>query len=553
MRIYAIIRSILCEAGWVFVAASQFFVQDSLIAQEVKVIVADPIATLQETAFTNKVADWGYWGPKPKSYSGWTNHTNRLIPVYTFGGSFQSYMGENSVYRNLDRLTRLYQQEPVSTWNSMANYGDQTDIYHLQRKAIESGQKKYVILVVFDGMDWQTTWAAATYATRKVRYTKGRGTGLTFQDYRGVDTDFGYFVTSPHDEGLEGNVDLQKLTDDPVKNFGGYDSKLGGEFPWSKPNDVEYPISRSRAVPHAYTDSSSSASSMTAGVKIFNGSINVSHTLEKAETIAHWVQREKGMSVGAVTSVPISHATPAATYAHNVSRDDFQDLTRDMVGLPSIAHPDSALPGMDVVIGGGWGETTDSNKGQGNNFVPGNRYLTEEDAASIQSRETGQYTVATRTAGMSGRVVLEKATSDAIQNKTRLLGFFGIEKGHLPFRTANGDFHPVVDVKGTEVYTQADLHENPSLVDMTKAALKVLEENKKGFWLMVEAGDVDWANHSNNIDNSIGAVLSGDAAVAEIFRWVDQRRAWSETLVIVTADHGHYLNIVDPSVFVVDK
>ena len=42
---------------------------------------------------------------------------------------------------------------------------------------------------------------------------------------------------------------------------------------------------------------------------------------------------------------------------------------------------------------------------------------------------------------------------------------------------------------------------------MTEAAISVLEQNERGFWLMVEAGDVDWANHNNNIDDSIGAVF----------------------------------------------
>ncbi len=374
-------------------------------------------------------------------------------------------------------------------------------------------------------------------------------TGLVFQDYRGVETDFGYFVTSPHDEGLEGNVDLQNLTDAPLKQYGGFDSRMAGSTPWAIARDVDYPIGRSKVSPHAYTDSSSSATSMTAGVKIFNGSVNVSHDLRKVETIAHWAQREKGMSVGAVTSVPISHATPAAAYAHNVSRDDFQDLTRDMLGLRSIAHPQEPLPGLDVVIGCGWGETTDSSKGQGENFIPGNRYLADEDRETIQTRADRKYTVAMRTSKKSGREVLEQATDTAIANGTRLLGFFGVGKGHLPFRTANGDFKPVHDVREAEEYSTEDVYENPVLSDMARSALRMLERNPKGFWLMVEAGDVDWANHANNVDNSIGAVLSGDAAVAEVFKWVEQHNAWNDTLVVVTADHGHYLNIVDPSVF----
>ena len=63
---------------------------------------------------------------------------------------------------------------------------------------------------------------------------------------------------------------------------------------------------------------------------------------------------------------------------------------------------------------------------------------------------------------------------------------------------------------------------------------------------MVEAGDVDWANHANNLDSSIGAVVSGDLAVKAVFDWIDARKQWDRTAVIVTADHGHYFNLKDP-------
>ncbi len=91
---------------------------------------------------------------------------------------------------------------------------------------------------------------------------------------------------------------------------------------------------------------------------------------------------------------------------------------------------------------------------------------------------------------------------------------------------------------------------NPKLADMTAAALTVLEKNPKGFWLMVEAGDVDWANHDNNIDNSIGAVNSGDAAVKTITDWVERHSNWNETLLVVTADHGHYLVFEKPELLI---
>jgi alkaline phosphatase len=65
---------------------------------------------------------------------------------------------------------------------------------------------------------------------------------------------------------------------------------------------------------------------------------------------------------------------------------------------------------------------------------------------------------------------------------------------------------------------------------------------------MVEAGDVDWANHNNNLDDSIGAVFSGEAAFKKIVEWVEANSNWDETLLIVTADHGHLLNLTKPEI-----
>ena len=69
---------------------------------------------------------------------------------------------------------------------------------------------------------------------------------------------------------------------------------------------------------------------------------------------------------------------------------------------------------------------------------------------------------------------------------------------------------------------------------------------------MIEAGDVDWANHANNIDNSIGAVLSGDEAFRALTRWIETHGGWNDTLVLLTADHGHYLVLDKPELVLVE-
>ena len=132
----------------------------------------------------------------------------------------------------------------------------------------------------------------------------------------------------------------------------------------------------------------------------------------------------------------------------------------------------------------------------------------------------------------------------------RLFGFYGKTAfNHLPYRTADGGFDPVAGIAGKpDKYTADDLVETPKLVDLTNAALKVLG-NKPGrpFALFVEAGDVDFALHDNNLDNAIGAVLSGDDAVKAIIAWVEKNSNWDDAALIVTADHGHYLVIDDPA------
>ena len=72
---------------------------------------------------------------------------------------------------------------------------------------------------------------------------------------------------------------------------------------------------------------------------------------------------------------------------------------------------------------------------------------------------------------------------------------------------------------------------------------------KGNFWLMVESGDVDWASHANNIDNAIGAVRAGDAAVKAIFDWIEKHDAWDDSVVIVTSDHGHAFVLTEPEAF----
>lgn len=515
----------------------------------------DPIFDLQTQSINDGKAQFGHWGWEADEYALWGTHTNRLIPVYTFGtlgaGSgidLSDYSGCNSPYRSQAAIRQIYGRVPEGTWNLQANYFDQTNIYDIQLAALRAG-KKHIFLVVFDGMDWQTTQAAAIWKSRKVSYDSGRGTGLHFQNYQANGTtQYGAMVAAPYSNTLTLDINSQSVSFPETFQYGGYASKLAGQFPWSDPGEGVYLAGKSErpSMNHPYPDSAGTATSMATGYKTYNGSISIDPEGGQLNSIAHLAQK-KGWKVGAVSSVPISHATPAASYAHNVSRNDYQDLTRDLLGLPSVSHPNAPLPGLDVLIGTGFGAIRALDKGQGENFIPGNGYLTVKDLQLADSRSGGKYSVALRTEGQSGPELLKLKADDAIANSQRLFGFFGTQYKHLPFQTADGKYNPPIGrSKKAEEYTEGDLLENPTLKNFTEQAIRVLSNDDASFWLMVEAGDVDWANHDDNIDNSIGAVLSGDDAIRSITDWVEKESNWEESLLIVTADHGHFLVLEKP-------
>jgi alkaline phosphatase len=521
----------------------------------------DRIRDLQVAAEMAGWASWGHWGDKPEKYVSWSTHSNRLIPVYTFGMTLTAVSGTNSAYRDPAQLEAIYGRLPDHTLNPAAEYFDQTDVYRLQLAAADAGKKR-IVLVVFDGMDWHTTRAAAIATTGTVAYDSGRGTGFAFQDYRGVSTDFGFCVTSPANDGTTVDVDAQAVKTPGGKTPGGYDASRGGTTPWDPRGNLRYLIGRDRDRPHAVTDSAASATSLCTGRKTYNDAINMAPLGEPIEPIARSLQA-RGYAAGAVTSVPVSHATPACSYANNVSRDDYQDIARDQLGQPSIVRRSAPLAGLDVLIGGGYGVNAEQETDQGHNFEPGHKYVADSTLAAIDSRNGGPYLVVMRTAGSRGGDVLAAAAREAIATQRRLFGFFGAAEGHLPFRTADGDFNPSATPPDAEAdrlrkkyggairYTAADITENPTLADMAEAALDVLDA-RGPFWLMVEAGDVDWASHANNIDTAIGAVQSGDAAFRAIVAWIERHDAWEESVVIVTSDHGHLFVLNEPQAFTTD-
>ncbi|MFM5258974.1 alkaline phosphatase [Aeromonas veronii] len=210
-----------------------------------------------------------------------------------------------------------------------------------------------------------------------------------------------------------------------------------------------------------------------------------------------------GKSVGAVTTTELTHATPAATYAHICHRDAAYDIA--VQAVPGGAGYNSALKdGVDVLMGGGanhWTPYSASNKSGRND----NRDLTAEMKAQGYSYVTTQSELAKVTSG-------------------KVLGLFS-SKSHLDYeldRVAKGAAN-----------TQ------PSLSEMTAKAIDLLSKNSQGYFLMVEGGRIDHALHGTNAKRSLTDAVALDEAVKTALGKVDL----SNTLIVVTADHDHTMTI----------
>ena len=210
-----------------------------------------------------------------------------------------------------------------------------------------------------------------------------------------------------------------------------------------------------------------------------------------------------GKAVGAVTTTELTHATPAATYAHICHRDAAYDIAAQAV--PGGTGFNQALgDGVDVLMGGGanhWTPYSANNKGGRND----NRDLTAEMKAQGYSYVTTQSELAKVTSG-------------------KVLGLFS-SKSHLDYeldRVAKGAAN-----------TQ------PSLSEMTAKAIDLLSKNSQGYFLMVEGGRIDHALHGTNAKRSLTDAVALDEAVKTALGKVDL----NNTLIVVTADHDHTMTI----------
>jgi alkaline phosphatase len=260
-------------------------------------------------------------------------------------------------------------------------------------------------------------------------------------------------------------------------------------------------------------DSAGTATAMNSGVKTRAGAINVgpvaaigdcraglANSLRPFAVDAH----AAGMAVGIVSTARITHATPAAVYAQTPDRDWESDAAipaaQRGLGCTDIATQLLGFP-FDVALGGGRREFLGTGAG-------GRRLDPAADLVAAWTARTG------------GRYVTDRAglLATAAGDTRPLLGLF--TRDHMGY-----------SLDRTPASTE------PTLTEMTVAAIDRLKARPGGYYLMVEAGRIDHAHHEGHAGYALAETQELARAVAAAVARVDP----ADTLVLVTADHSHVM------------
>lgn len=275
------------------------------------------------------------------------------------------------------------------------------------------------------------------------------------------------------------------------------------------------------------SDSAPTATAMVTGVKLRNGVIGMDQTVTEKDCVGsqgHSVEtlfemgEAAGLATGVVSTARITHATPAAMYAHTPMRDWESDKELGDAaaqGCKDIADQLvnwAAGDGFEVVLGGGRSY-----------FLPEAVADPEDEGKTGRRLDSRNLTEEWTKKDNNHVYVFDKAGLDKVDITTgaKVLGLF--EMSHMEY----------------EADRLKDKAGEPSIAEMTELAINRLKQNDKGFILMVEGGRIDHAHHAGNAARAFEDTLAFDAAIKKALELTDR----NDTLIVVTADHSHSMTI----------
>jgi alkaline phosphatase len=225
------------------------------------------------------------------------------------------------------------------------------------------------------------------------------------------------------------------------------------------------------------TDSAAGATALSTGVKTYNGAIGVDVNKKPVQTVLE-LAKMQGRKTGIAVTSQINHATPASFGAHNESRQNYNQIAD--------SYFDAKTNGqfiLDVMLGGGW------------------KYFIRDDRNLVAQFKAAGY-----------QYVDDLTQLDTVKAGTPLLGLFADSGMPWALDSAN----------------------QMRLPTLAKAAIRQLE-NDQGYFLLIEASQVDWAGHGNDI----GSAMAEMHDLAVTLEWLEQYLVKNpDTLMVLTADHS---------------
>ena len=265
-----------------------------------------------------------------------------------------------------------------------------------------------------------------------------------------------------------------------------------------------------------YTDSAAAGTALATGQKTYNSAINFDDFGDPLPTIVH-AAKDTGRATGSISSVPISHATPAALGgAQNINRNNYHQISKQML--------DDGI--LDVWMGAGHPFYDDNGQLLA---TPNYRYISEEDLTRVVNGETDWTLITT------------KAEFEAIADGTtvptgKVLGIAEVANTLQYNRSSD----PAVMGEDASLPSGiGQIPTVPTLATMTQATLNILGQDEDGMYLHVEGGAVDWAAHANATARIIEEQIDFNNSVKVVIDWVEANSSWDETLLLVLTDHGN--------------
>lgn len=221
------------------------------------------------------------------------------------------------------------------------------------------------------------------------------------------------------------------------------------------------------------TDSAAGATALATATKSYNGAIAVDVEKKPVESVLVWAKKQ-GKKTGMVVTSQINHATPASYLAHNESRNNYNQIADSFL---------QAADNIDLMFGGGW------------------QYFIREDANLVDGFKAKGF-----------NYIDNYQQLDSLTMGEKTLGLFA-DRG-LPWALDDTNPH--------------------RLSAMTKTAISQLE-NEQGFFMLVEASQIDWGGHSNDIAAAMSEMDDLAKTLEYLESYVEQN---PNTLVVLTADHS---------------